>query len=145
MAEAGVRSNRLDSACGDSTKGVSSVVRYPARLALAMLQLQQVPRLVRQSGQTRFQDVHLFLLFLRLFQGRRFAFFNRQLRGDMWRLGSLKTFACPANLRELFFYVPTPPPEVEAAFRAYVQARWPLIRIGLAAFFFVVSLCLSMK
>jgi hypothetical protein len=56
---------------------------------------------------------------------------NRQIRGDMGRLGGINTFACPANLHELFFYLPRPTPEADCAFRAYVETRWPLVAFAL--------------
>jgi hypothetical protein len=56
---------------------------------------------------------------------------NRQIRKDMWRLGGTKSFACPANLQDLYFYGPMPTPGADHAFRTYVEARWPLIALGL--------------
>ena len=56
---------------------------------------------------------------------------NRQVREDMWRHGGTKTFVCPADLPNLFFYPPHPTPEAAAAFREYVKVRWPLVALAL--------------
>jgi hypothetical protein len=56
---------------------------------------------------------------------------NRQLRNDMWRLGGTRSFVCPENLHELFFYPPVPDPAAEGAFAAYVRSRWPVIAMTL--------------
>jgi hypothetical protein len=56
---------------------------------------------------------------------------NRQVREDMWRHGGTRTFVCPVNLPNLFFYPPHPTPEADAAFREYVKVRWPLVALSL--------------
>jgi hypothetical protein len=56
---------------------------------------------------------------------------NRQVREDMWRHGGTKTFVCPADLPNLYFYPPHPTHEATAAFREYVKVRWPLVALAL--------------
>ena len=52
---------------------------------------------------------------------------NRQLHEDMKQTKGANDYVCPPEVDEMPFFAPQPIPEVEAAFEAYVKARWPMI------------------
>jgi len=52
---------------------------------------------------------------------------NRQLHEDMKQTKGADGYTCPPEVDEMPFFAPQPIPEVEAAFEAYVKARWPMI------------------
>ena len=56
---------------------------------------------------------------------------NRQLHEDMKQTKGFNDYACPQEVDEMSFFVPFPIPEVEAAFEAYVKARWPMITFAI--------------